>query len=214
MRARARALLRYTRRLCALPTPRRARIPEDESDTRTVRPRLDMSALTTELCERDVPESDREKLAVDNSSVYDIYTGLKLDEGQVKAGRETEVKRMLEFEVCDEVSEEQARGKRIWNSAWLDSQKRPGLERSRLVVNPVRGACKREDVFAATPPLPAMRFILSRAASRGHGRCLGLWDASVAFFHAAIEEEVFVRPPKKMRKDKTFWKLLRATYGT
>ena len=49
-------------------TPRRARIPEDVSDTRTVRPRLDMSALISELCERDVPEIDWEKLAVDNSS--------------------------------------------------------------------------------------------------------------------------------------------------
>ena len=182
---------------------------------RTVRPRLDMSALINELCERDVPEIDWEKLAVDNSSVYDIYTRLKLDEEKVRAGRETKVKRMLlEFEVYDEVNEQQASGKRIWNGAWLDSQKRPGLVRSRLVVNEVRGASKREDVFAATPPLAAMRFILSRAASRGHGRCLGLWDVSVAFFHATIEEEVFVRSPKNMRKVKTIWRLLKATYGT
>ena len=67
-------------------TPRRARIPEDESDTRTVRTRLDMSALISELCERDVPEIDWEKLAVDNSSVYDIYPTLTLDEGEVIAG--------------------------------------------------------------------------------------------------------------------------------
>ena len=133
---------------------------------------------------------------------------------QVKAGRVTEVKRMLEFEVYEEVSEELARGKRIWNSAWLDSQKKPGLVRSRLVVNQVRGACKREDVFAGTPPLAAMRFVLSRAASRGHGRCIGSWDVSVAFFHATIEEEVFLRPPKNMRKDETIWKLLKAMYGT
>ena len=53
-------------------TPRRARIPEDECDTRTVRTRLDMSVLISELCERDVPEIDWEKPAVDNSSVYDI----------------------------------------------------------------------------------------------------------------------------------------------
>ena len=173
-----------------------------------------MSALISELCERDVPEVDWEKLDVGNSSVYDIYLGLKLDEGQVIAGRETEAKRMLAFEVYEEFREEPVRGKRIWCSAWLDSQKRPGLVRSRLVVNQVRGACKREDVFAATPPpLAAMRFILSRAASRGHGCCLGLWNVSVAFFHATIEEEVFVRPPKNMRKDKTIWKLLKARYG-
>ena len=36
-------------------TPRRARIPEDEGDTRTVRTRLEMSTLIRELCERDVP---------------------------------------------------------------------------------------------------------------------------------------------------------------
>ena len=66
------------------------------------------------------------------------FTLDKLDDAQVKAGREMEVKRMLECEVYEEVSEEQARGKRIWTSAWLDSQKRPGLVRSRLVVNQVR----------------------------------------------------------------------------
>ena len=40
--------------------------------------------------------------------MFDICTGLKLDEAQVKAGRETEIKRMLEFEVYDEVFEELA----------------------------------------------------------------------------------------------------------
>ena len=155
---------------------------------RTVRPRLDMSALINELYERDDPEIDWEKLIVDNSSVYDICTGLKLDNGQVRAGRETEVKRMLKFEVYEEINEQQARGKRIWNSTWLDSRKKPGLVRSRL----------REDVIPATPPLAAMRFILSRAASRGHGHCFSMWDVSVALFHSTIEEEVFVGPSKNM----------------
>ena len=92
----------------------------------------------------------------------------------MKAGRETEVRRTSEFEEYEEVSEELARGKRIWNSAWLDSLKKVGLARSRLVVNQVRGACKREDVFAATPPLAAMRFILSRGAISAIGaiRCI------------------------------------------
>ena len=36
----------------------------------------------------------------------------------------------------------------------------------------------------------------------------------MAFYHATIEEEVFVRPPKNIRKDKTIWRLLRAMYGT
>ena len=67
-------------------TPRRATIPEDEDDTRTVRPRLDMSALISELCERDVPEIDWEKLGENRSSVFDIHTGLHPDGAQVKSG--------------------------------------------------------------------------------------------------------------------------------
>ena len=116
-------------------TSRRARIPGDEGDTRTVRPRLETSTLINELCERDVPEIDWEKLDEDNSSVFDIHTALRRDEAQVKAGRETESKRMLEFEVYEEVSEKLANGKRIWNNAWLDSRKKTGPMRSRLVVN-------------------------------------------------------------------------------
>ena len=49
-------------------SPRRARMPED--DVATVRPRLEMCAMISVLCERDVPEIDWEKL--------------------VKAGRESE----------------------------------------------------------------------------------------------------------------------------
>ena len=60
------------------------------------------------LCERDVAVIDWEKL--------------------VKAGRESEVKRMLEFELYEEVSEELKSGKRIWNSAWLDSQEKSGVD--------------------------------------------------------------------------------------
>ena len=64
------------------------------------------------------------------------------------------------------------------------------------------------------PLLAAMRFNLSRTASCAHGRCLGLWGVSVAFFHAAIEEDVFVRPPKNMRKDRAISKLKKVMYGT
>ena len=54
----------------------------------------------------------------------------------------------LEFELYEDVSEELTSGKRIWNSAWLDSQKKSGVARSALAVNQVRGASKCEDVFA------------------------------------------------------------------
>ena len=105
-------------------SPRRATITED--DVATVRPRLGMSAMISVLCERDVPETDWEKL--------------------VKAGRESEVKRMLEFELFEEVSEELTSGKRIWNSAWLDSQEKSGVARSALAENQISGG-QCDDVF-------------------------------------------------------------------
>ena len=103
--------------------------------------------------------------------------------------------------MCEEAIEELARGKRIWNSAWLDSQKKV---RSRLVVNQVRNAktCLRPHT-----PLAAMRFHFVA--------CCVSWSwLLMAFLQAAIEEEVFVRPPKNTRKDKAIWKLLKAMYGT
>ena len=41
-----------------------------------------------------------------------------------------------------------------------------------------------------------------------------MWSVSVTSFHAMIEEEMFVRPTKNMRKDKSIWRLLRAMRGT
>ena len=107
-------------------SPRRARITEDV--VATVRPRLGMGAMISVLCERDVPQIDWEKL--------------------VKAGRESDVKRMLEFELYEAVSEEPTSGKRIWKGASLDSQKKSGVARSALAADQVGGACKCEDVFA------------------------------------------------------------------
>ena len=91
-------------------------------------------------------------------------------EQRVGIGEETEMKRMWELAVCEEVSEELAYGKRIWNSTWLDSR-RPGLVRSRLGENPVRGACKRENVFAGTPTLAARSCIIRLEVMDGALMC-------------------------------------------
>ena len=102
-------------------SPRRARMPED--DVATVRPRLEMYTMIIVLCKRDVAEIVWEKTC--------------------EAERESEVKRMLEIELYEEVSEELTSGKCIWNSAWLE----PGVARSAL-ADQISGACQRDDVFA------------------------------------------------------------------
>ena len=104
---------------------RRARTSENA--VATVRPRLVMCAMITVLCKRDVPEIDWEK--------------------PVKA-EPREVKRILEFELYEENSEELTSCKRVWNSAWLDSQEMSRVTRSAPAENQISDACQRDDVFA------------------------------------------------------------------
>ena len=52
---------------------------------------------------------------------------------------------------------------------------------------------KRDDVTQNTPPLVAARLLVSKASSFGHkvgpeARCLAVWDCSVAFYHAPLDE--------------------------
>ena len=77
------------------------------------------------------------------------------------------------------------------------------------------GTC-RSDVFAGTPPLRAARIIVPMAASKHpkRRRVVGLHDARVVFFHAVMDEEVYVRPPPGLRRPGKLWRLLRALYGT
>ena len=113
------------------------------------------------------------------------------------------------YQVCKEM----LRDKKSWKSAWLDTQKRLVLVRSRLVVKQVRRASKRKDVCTGTPPLGVMGVVLPRT-SRGHGSCIGLSNVSVVFFRGDNEAELLVCLTNSMRKDETTWKLLKAVHGT
>ena len=128
--------------------------------------------------------------------VDDAKTGEELPLEEMRKGRMLELNRMAEFQVYEDVDEQQAWGKETVGSKWLDEWKL--LEdgtwavRSRLVATQVAYE-KRDDAFAATPPLKGTRILLSLAASKEPKgmRRLGRWDCSVAFFHAQILEELY-----------------------
>ena len=75
---------------------------------------------------------------------------------------------------------------------------------------------KREDTFAPTPPLKGMKIIISLRASKSprRQRVLGRWDVSVAFFHAKIKDEIYVVPPRGLKKKGKIWRLWHGIYGT
>ena len=69
--------------------------------------------------------------------------------------------------------------------------------RSRLVARDFKGKAteKRDDLFAATPPLEGLRMLWSKAAARGkRGKRRGIlvMDAKKAHLNPPCEEEVFI----------------------
>ena len=82
---------------------------------------------------------------------------------------------------------------------------------------------KREDLFAATPPLEANKILLSWAVTEGIGYQKGLRDKGMkidcidvrrAYFHAKARRRVFVRLPEEDHEDGMCGLLVKAMYGT
>ena len=96
--------------------------------------------------------------------------------------------------------------------------------RSRLVGRELRHKEVRDDTFAATPPLEALRFILSLCMTRRRfRRSLGgrkglrkirFLDASRAHFHATALRDIFVDLPEEDHEEGMCGKLLKTMYGT
>ena len=65
-------------------------------------------------------------------------------------------------------------GKKVVTTRWIDVNKGDETNedyRSRLVAKDFKNKNdQREDLFAGAPPLEALKFILSRAATRRRGR--------------------------------------------
>ena len=98
-----------------------------------------------------------------------------------------------------------ARGKKIINTRWIDhnkgDEKNPNM-RSRLVGKEFADSVD-PSLYAATPPVEAMRMILSMAATsdgeRGR-RVVMTNDVGRAYFHAKVAREVYVEIPSEDKK--------------
>ena len=70
----------------------------------------------------------------------------------------------------------------------------------------------REDVYAGTPGLKAVRLLISLAAARGWK--ISVFDVVAAFIHAPIDELVVLLPPRGMLPEDSVFVLQEALYGT
>ena len=123
------------------------------------------------------------------------------------------------------------RGWRIIKSRWLDINKGDDANpryRSRFVGKEFNDKTV-DGLFAATPPLEALRLLISWAASYGVAppgvaggtkeRCILIADVSRAFFEAPARRDVCVELPEEAMErgettQETVGKLLASLYGT
>jgi len=94
--------------------------------------------------------------------------------------------------------------------------------RSRLVAQEIKRD-KREDLFAATPPLEAKNMLMSMAVTEGigyrgndkkGGNKLEFIDVRRAYFHAKARRLVYVKLPEEDNEEGKCGRLIKAMYGT
>ena len=141
-----------------------------------------------------------------------------LDEKLVKKAREQEMETFKKFGVykkrpIKECWEETGRGP--IKVKWVNINKGDAEKeeyRSRLVAMEI-AYNKREDLFAATPPLEAKKILYSLFASRER-MCLDFIDVSRAYFHARSRRRMYVDLPKEDEEEGMCGMLEKSMYGT
>ena len=151
---------------------------------------------------------------------WDANTGEPLPSALARAARREELDFMIGWGVWDEVPVEECRrvtNKNPLGGKWVDVNKGDAaapLVRCRYVAKEI-AFTRNDDFFAATPPLEALRLLVSHAASnRDKNLKLMVMDARKAHLHAMAERDVFVDLPPELRRPGFCAKLRRCLYGT
>ena len=175
-------------------------------------------------------DSVRPQFESDGETFVDTVTGVRLDPNLVRAARQKELETIREFKVYVKVPISEAystTGKPPIGCKWVDTNKgdaqRPNY-RSRLVAKEFRFQDPgKEDTFAATPPLEALRLLVSfimtepddpkDKAIRGTWKILFM-DATRAHFHSPCREDIYVRLCAEDDEPGMCAKLVMSMYGT
>ena len=116
-------------------------------------------------------------------------------------------------------------GKRPIGVRWVDVNKGDAVNpeyRSRLVAKEIK-VNKREDLFAATPPLEAKKLLFSLAVTEGvgykrsmrkQGKKIEFIDIRRAYFHSEARRTIYVQLPNEDHEEGMCGILQKAMYGT
>ena len=149
-------------------------------------------------------------------------SGEVLETDLLKKSMRLELEELESFKVGESVSEKVARdearksNRRVLSCRWVNTVKKPGLYRSRLVVRDfasMGGTTLAEGIYSPTTTLEGLRLLLSVLCQRGS---MMSCDVSVAFMHAAIARPEFVQLPPNittLKGERVFLKLFHAMNG-
>ena len=209
----------------AEPEPKRAR-PEDADvgmDLGALRHLVTVSA-GTKVSAGPVPEEEPQPSW---SWASDDVTGQDLDPEEVRLARQTEMNYVHKRGVWRKVPRSLAvrNGWKIIATRWIDTNKGDKANpnyRSRLVAKEFNDGAQ-EGLFAATPPLEALRLLVSDAATiteehQQSDKVIMLNDVARAFFEAPMTRQVCVELPLEARTEgedeDVVGLLLLSLYGT
>ena len=149
---------------------------------------------------------ETEETAGSRLEAWDDLTGLSLDPKGVLAARRQELEYISQKQVWEVVPREEARrnGWKTIKSRWIDINKGDDvapLYRSRLVGKEFADK-KVEGLFAGTPPLEALRFLVHEAATvegeeEEQEKVVMVNDVARAFFEAKAIRKLCVELPSE-----------------
>ncbi len=152
------------------------------------------------------PDEERFNELYRDCDFYDDVHGGELDKGLATAARRTEIKFFKTMGVYTKVRREA--WMRVISTRWIDTNKGDSASpnyRARLVGRELN-LCKRDDLFAATPPLESLRMILSICASRQDAQkaedrfVVMRNDVRRAYFYAPTTRPIFITIPAEDRE--------------
>ena len=184
-----------------------------------------LKGLTRRNCEKHAMLAEMEETQDGEQDIvcFDDVTGKELPWSAVRKARELELKYLRDLGVYEKVDEKEAiekYGITPIDTKWIDTDKafegEPMQIRSRMCAREFKSD-DRPDLYAGTPPLEALKAIISIAANHKGTFSIMHIDVSRAYFHAKAQRPVLIRLPAedRMGTDKGKVGLMKKSmYGT
>ncbi len=147
------------------------------------------------------PEEDPFSVIYDGFEFHDDVHDKPLDKAMAIQARKTEIQYFKDMGVYTKVRRQS--WMKVISTKWIDTNKGDGLNpnyRARLVGRELN-LCKKEGLFAATPPIESLRLILSTCASNqwSHNQrdnfVVMSNDIKRAYFYAPAARPMFIEIP-------------------